>query len=64
MTNPSLKDLSLSPEELNKVTKLLAKERDIKGYESMPDDKLLSALKASECENKTRIKKIREKLKE
>ena len=30
----------------------------------MPDEKLLRALKASESENKTRIKKIRKKLKE
>ena len=34
MTNPSLKDLNLSPKELNKITKLLAKERGIKGYET------------------------------
>ena len=59
MTTPSLKNLNLSPEELNKITKLLAKERGIKGYESMPEDKLLSVLKASESENKTRIEKIR-----
>ena len=38
MSSPSLKDLSLSPEELNKVTKLLAKERGIRGYESMCKD--------------------------
>ena len=45
MPNPSLKDLSLSPEELNKVTKPLPKERGIKGYESISKDRLLSALK-------------------
>ena len=38
-------------------------KKGIKGYESMPGDKLLSALKASKSEknfDKTRIKKIRE----
>ena len=33
MQSPSLRDLNLSLEELNKVTKLLAKERGIKDYE-------------------------------
>ena len=36
MLNPSLKDLNPSSEELKKIEKLLAKERGIKGYESMP----------------------------
>ena len=63
MTNPSLKDLNLSSEELNKTTKLLVKERGIKSYESMSEDKLISALKASESENETIIEKIREGLK-
>ena len=66
MPNPSLKDLSLSREESNKGTKLLAKERGIKRYENMSGDKLLSALKATENEknfDKTRTKKIREKVK-
>ena len=36
--------LNLPPEEL----KAIAKIRGIKGYESMPENKLLSALKASE----------------
>ena len=62
MQNLSLRDLNLSPEELNKVTKLLAKERGIKGYESISENKLLSALKASE--SKTKIEKIREDVKE
>ena len=66
MLNPPLKDLNLPSKELKKLAKLLAKERDIKGYESMSEDNLLSALKASESEknfDKTRIKKIREELK-
>ena len=66
MLNPTLKDLNLSSEELKKIAKLLAEERGIKGYESMPEYDLLSALKASESEknfDKTRIKKIREKRK-
>ena len=63
MINPSLKDIKLSSKELKILAKLLAKERGIKGYESIPEDKLLSALKASESQNnfdETRIKKIRE----
>ena len=64
MPNPSLKDLSLSNEEINKVTELLTKERGIKDYESMSKDKLLSALKASEKNSdKTRTEKTREEIK-
>ena len=62
MPKPSSKDLSLSLFEL----KLIAKNRGIKGYESMPQSKLLSALKASENEknfDRTRIEEIREELK-
>ena len=64
MPNPSLKDLRLSPEELTKVTKLLAKERGIKDYESRSKDKLLSTHKASENNfDKTRTEKITKKFK-
>ena len=66
MVNPSLKDLFLLSKELKEITKLLVNEGGIKGYESMSEDKLLSALKASESENNfdnTRIEKIRERLK-
>ena len=48
MLNPSLKDSNPTLEELKKIAKLLAKRRGIKGYESMSEDRLLSALKASE----------------
>ena len=66
MLKPSLKDLNPSSEELRKIAKLLAKERGIKGYECMSENKLSSILKASESEknfDKTRIEKIREELK-
>ena len=80
MLNLSLKDLNLSSEELKEIAKLLAEKRCIKDYESMSEDRLLSALKASkslkESEknfddtkpkinfSKSRIEKIREKFKE
>ena len=43
----SLKDLGLSSEELKEISILLAKKRDIKGYENMSKGKLLSALTPS-----------------
>ena len=46
MSNP-LKDLELSLEELKKNAALVAKKRNIKGYKSMSEDRLLSALKES-----------------
>ena len=50
--------LSISLKEL----KLIAKNRDIKGYESMSEDELLSALKESEKNfDKTRIEEIKKK---
>ena len=64
MPNPSLKELSLSPEELNKVSKLLAKEKGMEDYECMFENNLLSALKASESKTKTRTENIREVVKE
>ena len=44
MLNPSLKDLDPSSEEIKDVAKLLAQKRGIKGYKSMSEDELLSAI--------------------
>ena len=46
MSNP-LKDLELSSEELKEIS-ILGKKRNVKGYKSMSEDRLLSALKESE----------------
>ena len=62
MPSPSLKDLSLSPEELNKVTKLPAKERRIKSYENMSKDKLLSNQKMKRILIKQEQKRLEKKL--
>ena len=47
MINLSLKDLNPSSEELKEIVKLLVKKRAVKGYESMSEDELLSALISS-----------------
>ena len=47
MLNP-FKDLDLSSEELKEIAKPLAKKRGVKGYKSTSENRLLSALKASE----------------
>ena len=44
MKSPSLRDLKLSSEELKEIAQLLARKRGIKGYESMPEDRLLNAI--------------------
>ena len=44
----SLKDLNPSSKELKETSKLLVVKRGIKGYKSMSEDRLLSALKGSE----------------
>ena len=62
MINPSLQDLSLSSEELKEIAKLLAQKRGIKGYKSMPKDRLLSALISSKPV--ARIEKIRKEFNE
>ena len=46
--NSSLKDLNPSSEQIKKIEKLLPKKRDINGYEIMPEDILLSAIKTLE----------------
>ena len=48
MINLSLKDLNPSSEELREINKLLPENRNIKGYKSMSEYELLSALKKSE----------------
>ena len=58
MIKPSLGDLGLPSEELKKTAKLLAEERDIKGYKSMPEDELLSALTLSKPVEKSNKPKI------
>ena len=58
MLNPSLNDLNLSSEQLKEIAKLLARRRGIKGYKSMPEDKLLSALISSKPEKKIDKPKI------
>ena len=59
ISNP-LKDLELLSEELKEIAALLAKKkRNIRGYKSMSEDRLLSALKESESlkERKEQIRK-------
>ena len=58
MPNQSLKDLDSSSEELKKITKLLTEERGIKGYKSMSEDRLLSALILSKSVKKSKKPKI------
>ena len=62
MINPSLQDLNLSSKELKEIAKLLPRKRGIKGYKSMPEDRLLSALFSSK--SVARIKKIRKEFNE
>ena len=73
MSNP-LKDLELSSEEIKDIAALLAKKRNIRGYKSMSEDRLLNALKESESLkesekpkanfSKARIEKIRKEFNE
>ena len=55
MINPSLKYLNLSLEELKEIAELLAKKRGIKNYESMSEDRLLSALISSKPVKKSEM---------
>ena len=58
MLNSSLKDLDLSLGEVKEIAKLVARKRGIKGYKSMSEDKLLSALISSEPAKKSEKPKI------
>ena len=55
-TSNPLKDLGTSSEELKEVSILLAKKGDIKGYKSMSEDELLSALTQSKPAKKGKKK--------
>ena len=61
MLNPKLKDLDVSSEELNEIAKLLARKRVIKVYESMPEDRLLSAFISSKPVKKASSQKQEQK---
>ena len=63
MKRVSLKYLILSPEESKDIAYLLAQKRGIKDHENMSNDKLLGALKVTKNKTKTRIEKIRDKIK-
>ena len=64
MPNP-LKDLGLSSEELKAVATLLARKRDIKGYENMSEGELLSAVTPSKKVKKPKKgKKTKKSLKQ
>ena len=54
MINPSLKDLDSSSEELKEIAKLLAEERDIKGYKTTSENEQLSALISSKPKVKSK----------
>ena len=56
MLKPALKDLDPSSEELKEVAKILAQKRGIKGYKSMSEDELLSALISSKPVKKVKTK--------
>ena len=58
-----IKNIILSPEESKDIAELLAQKRGIEDYESMSNDELYDALRASENENYIRIGKIREEIK-
>ena len=57
MINPSLKDPNLSLEESKEIAKLLAEKRGIRGYKSMSEDRLLSALMSSKPIKKMKSQK-------
>ena len=58
MPNISLKDLDPSSKQLKEIVKLHAKKRGIKGYKSMSEDTLLSALTSSKSVKKYEKPKI------
>ena len=64
MMDLKLKDLNLSPKELRRMTKYLAKKRNIVDYKSKSNHELLRSIKNKNNKQQQRIDVIRKELKE
>ena len=64
MMDLKLKDLNLSPKELRRMTKYLAKKRNIVDYKSKSKHELLRSIKNKNNKQQQRIDVIRKELKE